>query len=66
MTLNEHIKGLLKPHLDLINSTPGLLSLLYDADLLPEQCADVRDAISCASICEAYLLGQESSSCEIE
>ena len=37
-----------------INETPALLSLLYDADLLPEQIVTMRGAVSMAAVCIAY------------
>lgn len=40
-----------------INSTPDLLSILYDADMLPEQTETVRGAISIGAVCEAYNTG---------
>ena len=43
-----------------INETPILLSLLYDADLLPEQIISVRGAISMAAVVEAYEAGRRS------
>jgi hypothetical protein len=43
-----------------INETPILLSLLYDADLLPEQIISVRGAISMAAVVEAYEAGRHS------
>jgi hypothetical protein len=43
-----------------INETPALLSLLYDADLLPEQIVSMRGAISMAAVVEAYEAGARS------
>jgi len=43
-----------------ISETPVLLSLLYDADLLPEQIVSMRDAISMAAVCIAYDEGRMS------
>ncbi len=37
---------------------PALLSLLYDADLLPEQIVSMRGAISFAACVEAFELGK--------
>ncbi len=37
-----------------ISETPALLSLLYDADLLPEQIVTMRGAVSMAAVCIAY------------
>lgn len=44
-----------------INETPALLSLLYDADLLPEQIASMRGATSMAAVVEAYEAGRQSA-----
>jgi hypothetical protein len=45
-----------------INETPALLSLLYDADLLPEQIVTVRGAKSTAAVVIAYRLGFDAGS----
>jgi hypothetical protein len=60
------VKAVLQPYLRLINETPDLLSLLYDVNLLPEQCVSVDEAVAVSAICEAYRMGQASASCEIE
>ena len=60
------VKGILQPYLQLINETPDLLSLLYDVNLLPEQCVSVNAAVAVSAVCEAYRMGQASASCEIE
>ena len=39
---------------------PPLISLLYDADLLPEQIVSMRGAISLAAVVEAFELGQQN------
>lgn len=52
----------LKPYISLINSTPDLLSLLYDADMLPEQTVTMRGAVSVAAVCEAYQAGLRARS----
>jgi len=41
-----------------INATPALLSLLYDANLLPEQIVSERDYKSMAAVVVAYDLGR--------
>jgi len=51
------IWGIMEPYLPLINETPPLLSLLYDANLLPEQVVTVNAAVAIAVACEAYRLG---------
>lgn len=54
----EAAQRILKGYLKIINDTPALLSLLYDADMLPEQTVTVRGAVSVAAVCEAYRAGQ--------
>lgn len=53
---------ILSSYLGLINSTPVLLSLLYDANMLPEQTTTVRGALSTAAVCEAYKAALQPSS----
>ena len=53
------VQSILDPYLDLINSTPALLNLLYDANLLPEQVTTVNAAVAISVACEAYRLGQQ-------
>ena len=60
------VQGILQSYLKVINDTPDLLSLLYDVNLLPEQCRTVNSALAVSAICEAYRMGQASASCEIE
>ena len=48
------VAEILGGYLSLINSTPAILSLLYDADLLPEQIVTMREAVCVAAVCEAY------------
>lgn len=50
----EEIADFLSRYRKLISDTPVLLSLLYDADLLPEQIVSRRGAISMAAVCIAY------------
>jgi len=54
---SDEVSNILQPYLTMINETPVLLSLLYDADVLPEQISSARDAIFVAAICTAYQLG---------
>lgn len=56
----EIIEQILALYRNTINSTPALISLLYDADLLPEQITSIRDAKSMAAVVEAYKLGKEA------
>jgi hypothetical protein len=53
------VEGILQPYLELINGTPELLSLLYDVNLLPEQCTTVNAAVAVQTACVAYRLGQQ-------
>ena len=57
-TEEETVKIVVDTYRQTINSTPALLSLLYDADLLPEQITSMRGAISMAAVVEAYNLGK--------
>jgi hypothetical protein len=41
---------MLKPHLETLKD-PELLSFLYDADMLPEQCRSAQGAIHLAALC---------------
>lgn len=50
----EHVDEILKPYLKQINSTPMLMSLLYDIDMLPEQTVTVAGAIRLAAFCELW------------
>ncbi len=43
-----------------ISETPALISLLYDADMLPEQIVSMRGAVSMAAVCIAYDEGRKS------
>lgn len=60
------VHGILQPYLQMINETPDLLSLLYDVNLLPEQCRTVNAAVAVSAVCEAYRMGQAAMACEIE
>lgn len=44
------------PYRDQINTTPALLSLLYDIDLLPEQVRLPVNAIRMSAVCECFKL----------
>ena len=43
-----------------VNKTPALVSLLYDANLLPEQVETEQEAKNLIAIITGYKLGQES------
>lgn len=55
----EGVQEVLARYLGLISTSPDLLSLLYDADMLPEQTVTYRGAVCVAAVCEAYMLGLE-------
>jgi len=58
MTERENgVDEILKAYSERINNTPTLVSLLYDADMLPEQIVSRRGAISVAAVVEAYFAG---------
>jgi hypothetical protein len=59
MTEAETVQNIISKYRATINNTPALLSLLYDADLLPEQIVSMRGAISMAAVVEAYNLGKK-------
>lgn len=42
------------PYRDQINSTPALLSLLYDIDLMPEQIRLPVNALRMSAVCECF------------
>ena len=48
---------ILAPYRNTISETPTLLSLLYDADMLPEQAVTIRGAISIVAVVVAYKAG---------
>ena len=56
----ETIQTVIDMYRQAINNTPALLSLLYDAGLLPEQITSMRGAISMAAVAQAYKLGKEA------
>ena len=58
LTEQQLAQGLITQFRAFISNTPDLLSLLYDADLLPEQIVSMRGAVSMAAVVEAYKLGK--------
>ncbi|WP_312529958.1 hypothetical protein [Paracoccus sp. (in: a-proteobacteria)] len=60
MTGEAKVQEIIAAYRQTINSTPALLSILYDADLLPEQLVSVRSAISMAAVVEAWEAGRAS------
>lgn len=55
----QNARGMLKPYLKDINENPVLLSLLYDADMLPEQTVTVRGAICTMATVIAFKEGKK-------
>lgn len=62
-TESEYVQVYLSRYLTKINNTPALLSLLYDANMLPEQIVTEKDAKAVAAICIAYGLGSDAAWC---
>ena len=58
----EYAQKIVQQYRNIISETPLLLSLLYDADLLPEQIRTVRNAISMSSVVIAYKEGKNATS----
>lgn len=58
LTEEQTAQNVVANYRKIINNTPDLLSLLYDADLLPEQITSMRGAVSMAAVVEAYKLGK--------
>lgn len=59
--MEDGVEEIVAPYREQINTTPMLLSLLYDADLLPEQIVSMRGAKSMAAVVEAYEAGRRSA-----
>ncbi len=57
----DGVAEILKGYLAQINDTPALISLLYDADMMPEQIVSVRGAISVAAVVEAFNAGRDAA-----
>lgn len=57
----EYAQNFVSEYRAIISQTPFLLSLLYDADLLPEQVVTVRAAKSLAAVVIAYQGGINST-----
>lgn len=58
---DPEVGRMLLPYYERINGTPALISLLYDADMLPEQTTTRRGAIAIAAVVEAYEAGQKAA-----
>lgn len=65
MTEEEKARAFMQPMLGMINSTPAILLLLYDADMMPEQTVTMAGARRVAAVVSAYIhgfqAGQEGS-----
>lgn len=59
MTEAEYVEQILAHYRSTISNSSELLSLLYDADLLPEQIISARGAKSMAAVVEAYKLSNK-------
>ncbi len=57
----EGVTELLKPYLLFISSRPGLLSLLYDVDMLPEQTVTYAGAMRLAALCSVWKAGEDGT-----
>jgi len=55
-TKEEGVDEILKDYRGYINPRAGLMSLLYDIDMLPEQCVTRVGAIRLAGLCEVWKL----------
>ncbi len=62
LAISHRVQEILKPYLPIINGMPDLLSLLYDADMLPEQTVTIHGAITVAAVVEAFYIGQRNAS----
>lgn len=51
----------IEPFIDFANSRFGLIGLLYDIDLLPEQINTMRDAAHFCAICAVWKAGEEGT-----
>ena len=54
----EGVAELLAHYTKFINSRPMLISMFYDADMLPEQIVSMRGAVSVAVVCDVWRLGE--------
>lgn len=54
----EGVTELLKPYYIFISERPGLLSLLYDVDMLPEQTVTMAGAMRLAALCSVWRAGE--------
>lgn len=63
-TESDRASEILSPYRKTISKNAGLLSLLYDADMLPEQTVTVRGAITVAVAAEAWTLSRSEMKVE--
>lgn len=54
MSEDEAAQEIVKPYREQVNSTPALLSVLYDVDLLPEQITKFANARRMVLVCECF------------
>lgn len=56
----ERVDAILKEYAKYISDRPMLTSLLYDIDMLPEQCVTVAGAVRLAGLCEVWKKYEEA------
>ena len=54
MTAFAMVEGVLKSVTEFINRTPECLSMLYDLDLMPEQCSNNRELSDMITIVDHF------------
>jgi len=57
----EGVTELLNPYYLFISDRPGLLSLLYDVDMLPEQTVTRAGASRLAALCSVWKAGEDGT-----
>lgn len=57
----EGVDEVILPYAKFISARPELLSLLYDIDMLPEQCVTRVGAVRLAGLCEVWRRGEDGS-----
>lgn len=57
----EGVDEILEPCRGFISARPSLVSMLYDIDMLPEQCVTRIGAIRLAAICAVWKKGEEGA-----
>lgn len=61
MTEKEAAQEALIPYRKFINERPGLLSLLYDVDMLPEQTVTMVGAMRLSALCAVWKAGEDGT-----